>query len=102
MTKTVTVQAHELAARIRGIHAGGGVVTKMSVERGCYSLTIQWQEQPELIAADTVCPSKCFCDICRSQDVVQPSNVQPSQTNAALSLPEAEAVASRDNEERPL
>lgn len=102
MIELITVTNSELPARLGLIVAAGGVVTRMAVERGCYELTVRWNEQPELIAADTACPSKCFCDICRSQDVGETSNGRPSQTNATLSLPEGKAVASRDNEEQPL
>jgi len=71
MTKIVTVPALELPARIRAIHAGGGTVLSMAVERGNYSLTVRWNE-PELVSTnttDTQCLTGCFCDICASQDV---------------------------------
>ena len=59
MTKIVTIPALELPTRIKAIHAGGGVITRMAVERGTYSLTVRWDEQPEVTAAS------------RGQDVIR-------------------------------
>ena len=59
MTDTITIPCAELPARVAAIEAKGGVVTRMSVDRNAYTLTVKWDEQPEL--------PQCACAICRSE-----------------------------------
>ena len=72
MTKIVTIPALELPARIKAIHAGGGTITRMAVERGNYSLTVRWNEQPELVSTEAIgqdasCLTDCQCDLCAEE-----------------------------------
>jgi hypothetical protein len=62
MTKSITIPCTELDARIKAIHVAGGDVLSMAVSRGEYTLTVQWNEQPEL----TLPVQPCQCGICRA------------------------------------